>query len=221
MDIANFAEARRLMVLGQLRPSGVSDARVLAAMAELPRERFVPQAMLARAYADAAVPLPGGRMMAPPLLAARLAQLAGARRDDRVLVLGAGSGFGAALFAAMGAKVVAVEDDARLVALARGALAGAVPPGAVQFIEGDPALGHAAGAPYDIILLEGAVPEAPRAVEEQLAEGGRLVTILAPPGRQARAVLVRRVGQSFTPVPGFDAPAWPAPAFAPAASFAL
>ena len=76
MDIAGFAEARRLMVLGQLRPSGVMDARILAAMGTLPRERFVPADLAARAYSDAAIPLPGGRMMPSPLTAARLAELA-------------------------------------------------------------------------------------------------------------------------------------------------
>ena len=219
MDTASFAEARRLMVLGQLRPSGVMDARILAAMGTLPRERFVPADLAARAYSDAAIPLPGGRMMPSPLTAARLAELAAVRRDDRVLVLGAGSGFGAALFGALGARVVAVEEDADLLALARVALSASVAPGAVQLVAASAREGHAAGAPYDAILIEGAVPALPRAIEEQLAEGGRLVTILAPAGGTSRAMLVRRVGQSFTPVAGFDAPSWPAPAFAAEPAF--
>lgn len=219
MDSADFAEARRLMVVGQLRPTGVSDTRLLAAMASLPRERFLPASLAARAYSDASVPLPGGRMMPSPLVAARMTQLAGIRRDDRVLVLGAGSGFGAALAGAMGARVIAVEDDEDLVALARVALSASVPPGAVQLVVASPRDGHAAGAPYDAILIEGAVPALPRPIEEQLAEGGRLVAILAPGGGTARATLVRRVGQSFTAVSGFDAPSWPAPAFAGAPDF--
>lgn len=221
MDHADFAEARRFMVLGQLMPSGVNDPRVLSAMRELPRERFVPAAAAARAYADAAVPLPGGRSMATPLVTARLVQLAGARRDERALVLCAGTGFAAALLAALGAKVTAVEEDAALAAIARAALPAATDPGAVTFVEGPAAAGHAAGAPYDLILIEGAVPAVPRAVEEQLAEGGRLVTIIAAPGGPGRATLVRRTGDSFTAVPGFDAPGTPAPAFAAAPAFAF
>lgn len=221
MDHADFAEARRLMVLGQLKPSGVNDARVLSAMGEIPRERFVPAAATARAYADAAVPLPGGRSMPAPLTTARLVQLAGVRRDDRALVVGAGTGFAAALLAVLGAKVTAVEEDAGLLAIARAALPAATAPGAVTLVEAPSAAGHAAGAPYDVILIEGAVETLPRAVEEQLAEGGRLVTILAAPGGTGRASLVRRAGQSFTPVSAFDAPATPAPGFAHAPAFAF
>lgn len=209
------------MVLGQLKPSGVSDARVAAAMGDLPRERFVPPAVTARAYADAAVPLPGGRSMAAPLTTARLVQLAAVRRDERALVLCAGTGFAAALLAALGAKVTAVEEDAALAAIARAALPAATAPGAVTFVEGGCATGHAAGAPYDLILIEGAVPAVPRVVEEQLAEGGRLVTIIAPPGGPGRATLIRRTGDSFTAVPAFDAPGTPAPGFAPAPAFAF
>lgn len=221
MDHADFAEARRFMVLGQLKPNGVTDPRLLSAMGELPRERFVPRAVSARAYADAAVPLPGGRSMAAPLTIARLVQLAGVRRDDRALVLSAGTGFGAALLAAMGAKVVAVEEDAQLLAIARAALPAATDPGAVQLIEAASGVGHAPGAPYDVVLIEGAVPAVPRAIEEQLAEGGRLITILAAAGAPGRAVLVRRVGQSFTAVPGFDAPGTPAAGFSSAPAFAF
>ncbi|HYF09936.1 MAG TPA: protein-L-isoaspartate O-methyltransferase [Acetobacteraceae bacterium] len=221
MDGADLAEARRLMVLGQLKPSGVSDARILDAMRVLPRERFLPPEAAARAYADVAVPLPGGRAMASPLTTARLVQLAAVRRDDRALVLAAGTGYGAALIAALHARVVAVEDDPMLLSLARAALPAVVAPGAVQLVEAPPRAGHAAGAPYDVIMIEGALPAIPRDIEEQLAEGGRLVTVLAPPDASARAVLVRRAGHSFTRTPAFDAPSWPAPAFAPRPAFAF
>ena len=221
MHDMDFAEARRFMMLCQLKPSGVSDPRVLSAMGEIPRERFIPPAAAARAYADAPVPLPKGRSMAAPLTIARLVQLANVRRDDRVLVLSAGTGFGAALLAALGAKVIAVEEDPALVAIARTALPAATDPGAVQLIQAAPAAGHASGAPYDVILIEGAVTDVPRAVEEQLAEGGCLVTILASEGGSGRAVLVRRAGESFTAVPAFDAPSSAAAGFAPALAFAF
>ena len=107
----DFARARRFMVDGQLRPNQVQDPRLLAAFGDLPREAFLPAPLAPRAYADADVPLPGGRVLMQPMVMARLFQLAEMRRGDRTLVLGAGCGFGAAVLAAMGGSVSALEDD--------------------------------------------------------------------------------------------------------------
>ncbi len=153
----DFAEARRFMVDGQLRPNRVEDPRIVAAMRDLPRERFVPAALAPRAYADADLPLPGGRAMLKPMVLAQLVQLAGLRRGERALVLAAGTGFGAALLAAIGGSVTAVESDPALLAIARAALPAAVPAGSVTLVEADPAQGHAAGAPYEVIIIEGGV----------------------------------------------------------------
>lgn len=215
------AEARRHMVDGQLRPNQVDDPRIVAAMRELPRHRFAPAAQAARVHADADVPLPGGRFMLKPLVIARLVQLAGLRRGERALVLGAGTGYGAALMGVIGATVTAVESEPALLDIARAAMPAAVPPGAVTLVQGDPADGHAAGAPYDVILIEGGVHDVPRAVQEQLAEGGRLVAVGLAGGPPGRALLLRRIGGTFTTTRGFDAHAPALPAFggAPAFSF--
>jgi protein-L-isoaspartate(D-aspartate) O-methyltransferase len=217
----DFAEARRVMVDGQLRPNRVEDPRIVSAMRELPRERFVPPAMAARAYADADVPLPGGRAVLKPMVIARLVQLAAARRGERVLVLAAGTGFGAALLAAIGAEVTAVESDPALLAIMRAALPAAVPAGAVTVVEAAPQSGHAAGAPYDAILIEGGVAAVPRAVEEQLAEGGRLVTVGLEGGPPGRALLVRRAGGTVTTTIAFDAHAPALPGFVAKPAFAF
>lgn len=217
----DFAEARRVMVDGQLRPNRVEDPRIVAAMRELPRHRFVPPAMVARAHADADVPLPGGRVLLKPLVIARLVQLAAVRRGERVLVLAAGTGYGAALLAAIGAEVTAVESDPALLAIMRAALPAAVPAGAVTVVEAPPEAGHAAGAPYDAILVEGGVLSVPRAVEDQLAEGGRLVTVGLEGGPPGRALLLRRAGGTVTTTIAFDAHAPALPGFAGKPAFAF
>lgn len=217
----DFAEARRHMVDGQLRPNRVEDPRIVAALRELPRERFAPAALAARAYADADLPLPGGRAMLKPLVLARLVQLAGLKRGERALVVAAGTGFGAALMAAIGGIVSAVENDPALLAIARAALPAAAPTDSVTLVEADPAQGHAAGAPYDVIMIEGGVAEVPRAIEEQLAEGGRLVTIGLAGGPPGRALLVRRAGGAFSVTQEFDAHAPALPAFVAAPAFAF
>ena len=108
----DYADARKRMVDGQLRPNRVTDPRVLDAMRELPREDFLPPRPRARAYADEDVPLPGGRAMVAPMVIARLAQLAAVRPGDRALVVCAGTGYGAAVLARCGARVTALEADA-------------------------------------------------------------------------------------------------------------
>ena len=217
----DFAEARRFMVEGQLRPNRVEDPRIVAALRDLPRERFVPAAMASRAYADADVPLPGGRAMLKPMVLARLVQLAGLRRGERALVLGAGTGFGAALMATIGGTVTAVESDPVLLAIARVAIAASVPAGAITLVEGASEAGHAAGAPYDVIMIEGGVQAVPEAVQEQLVEGGRLVTIGLADGPPGRALLLRRAGGTVTTMVDFDAHAAALPGFAPAPVFAF
>lgn len=217
----DFAEARRFMVDGQLRPSRVEDPRIVAALRDIPRERFLPPALAARAYADADVPLPGGRAMLKPLVLARLVQLGALRRGERVLVLAAGTGFGAALLAAMGGVVTAVESDPALVAIARAALAATTAPDSCSLERADPAAGHPGGAPWDLIVIEGGVDEVPSAILEQLAEGGRLVAIGLAGGPPGRAQLTRRIGGSFTTTTEFDAHAPALAGFAAAPAFAF
>jgi protein-L-isoaspartate(D-aspartate) O-methyltransferase len=202
------AEARRNMVDGQLRPNRVTDPRILDAMGELPRERFLPAGLAARAYADEDVRLADGRGLIQPMMIARMLQLLSIRDGDRVLVVGAGTGYAAAAAARCGARVVALEEDAGLLAIARRrhgrrradpapgaapaappgpapraarwrAVQGLVEPQALRLVQGSLASGHAAAAPYDAILIEGEVPAVPEVIAGQLAEGGRLVAVLS------------------------------------------
>ncbi len=213
--------ARAVMVDGQVRPNKVTDPRIIAAMRRLPREAFVPPAAAVLAYSDEDVPLGGGRYLMEPMVIARLIQIAAPRPGERVLVVAAGSGYGAAILAACGAHVTALEADADLLALARAALArpdvaGDAP--AVTLVSGSLAEGWAAGAPYDIILIEGAVEEIPPALAGQLKSGtGRLVTVRVDAarvgaGRIGHAVLgeMTAAGLSFQPVFDCATPLLPA-----------
>ena len=165
----DYAAARDHMVDSQVRPNKVIDPRIIRAMRRLPRERFLPPASACRAYADEDVPLPGGRAMIEPMVIARLVQLLKLREHETALVVAAGSGYGAALLDACGAKVTALEDDQGLLALARLALP-AIAPG-VSLVEGPVAAGWPAGAPYDVILIEGAVQRVPDILAAQLRAG--------------------------------------------------
>lgn len=222
MDVEDgMAAARRFMVDCQLRPNKVTDPRLLAAMGDLPRERFLPPNLSARAYADEDVRLPGGRALIEPMVIARLLQLLRIRDDSRVLVLGAGTGYAAAVAARCGARVVAVEPDEALFATARQVLAELLPADAVTLVRGDPTRGHAVRGPYDAILIEGEVPAIPNPIIDQLAEGGRLATVLAAADRGAasRAVWGMRQSGSFSVTDAFDCATLPLPSFQPAEGF--
>lgn len=188
----NYEQMRRAMVASQLRTTGVSDPAVVAAMAATPRERFVPAERRAIAYADILVPLADGRALSPPMTLGRLLTEAQPRPDDRALVVGAGGGYGAAVLARLVASVTAVEEHPALAAAARDALAGA----GVELIEAPLAAGHAGGAPYDLILIDGAVEQVPQALIDQLADGGRLAAALVDDG-VTRLAVGRRAGAGF------------------------
>ncbi|MEA3017170.1 MAG: protein-L-isoaspartate(D-aspartate) O-methyltransferase [Sphingomonadales bacterium] len=211
MSDYDFNEMRSAMVASQLRTTGVSDARVLAAVGAVPRERFVPLERVSMAYADALVPLGGGRELSPAMATARLLSEAGPRGRERALVVGAATGYAAAVMDRLVASVVAVEEDARLAAFAREALAGT----GVELVEGPLAAGHEAGAPYDLILIDGAVERLPDAIVAQLAEGGRLAAAILDQG-VTRLGIGRKAGGGFgftifsdaaaAVLPGFAAP---------------
>lgn len=216
-----YAHHRKFMVDGQLRPNKVTDPGILAGMGRLPREAFVPAAHRARAYADADVPLLNGRAMMQPMMLARLVQALAVRLGEAALVVGAASGYSAALLADLGASVTALEADPVLLAAARMALPGAVPGSQPVLAEGPLAEGWAASAPYRVILVDGAVQALPDSLTAQLAEGGRLATIIAPPGRMPHAVLLRRIGGALDNTVLFDASAPNLPGFAREAAFSL
>jgi protein-L-isoaspartate(D-aspartate) O-methyltransferase len=227
---ALYANARNLMVDGQVRPNRVYDSRVLDAMRRLPREQFVPPAQAARAYADQDVPLGGGRVLTEPMVIARLLQLADIRRGERALVVAAGSGYSAALVAACEAQVTALEEDAGLLAMAR-ALLPVWAPG-VTVVEGPLAAGWPGGAPYDVILIDGAVEQVPEAIVRQLRPasmqagtpqvgapgGGRLVTVQRRDGI-GQGVVGEAVAGALRFAAGFDCATTKLPAFRHAAGF--
>jgi protein-L-isoaspartate(D-aspartate) O-methyltransferase len=220
---AGYEAARNHMVDSQVRPNKVIDPRIVAAMRRLPREAFVPAAVASLAYVDEDVPLPNGRALMEPMVIARLVQLLRVRDGETALVVAAGAGYGAALLDACGARVTALEDDAALLALARVALPGSAP--GVVLIEGPVGAGWAAGAPYDLILIEGAVEAVPDALAAQLKPHGRLATVLARPGHPGAGVLAEPVqvgaATKLRAQPFFDCATPALPQFKPAPAFAF
>lgn len=211
MTEQNYQTMRRAMVESQLRTVGVNDPRVVAAMDAVPRENFAPADRRATAYADTCLPLGNGRSLNPPMTLGLLlteAKLSGA---ERVLVIGAGTGYAAAVATRLAASVVGLEEDRELAATARGALEGS----GVTLVEGVLAAGHPAGAPYDLILIDGAVEQLPDAIVEQVADGGRIATGLIEQGVTRLAVgrvirgavgFITFADAAIAPLPGFSAP---------------
>jgi protein-L-isoaspartate(D-aspartate) O-methyltransferase len=218
MDSGDLTDARNNMVDSQVRPNKVADPRILAAMRRLPRERFVPPSLASLAYADTDVPLGRGRVLLEPMVIARLVQLTAVAEGERALVIAAGPGYGSALLASCGARVTALEDDPALLAQAR-LLLGELAPG-VSLVSGPLAAGWPAGAPYDVILIEGAVTDIPPAVSEQLREGGgRLVAICTDGGTGGQAVLAEATMGGLRKQPMFDCASPPIPMLASAPAF--
>ena len=217
MTELSFRDMRRAMVASQLRTTGVSDPRVVAAMGAVPREKFVPEQRLAIAYADALVPLTPGRDLNTPMSLGRLLTEARPAPSDRALLVGAATGYAAAVLGRLVAHVVALEEDEELVGRARAALSAlpAEDKGDVELVRGPLAKGWKKGAPYDLILIDGAVEQVPQALIDQLADGGRLATGLIEDG-VSRLCLGRRGGDGFgliafadaasAVVPGFEKP---------------
>lgn len=174
---ASFADMRAAMVDCQLRTNDVIDPAVVAVMGSVARERFVPAALATVAYIDRAIGLAGDRRLNPPLVTARLLVAAELRAGQSVLLIGAATGYAAALLAAMGVTVTAVESNAELVAHARRALHGEAVE-LVELVEGPLADGVPGRAPFDRIIIDGAIEIVPDALVAQLAEGGVLVCAL-------------------------------------------
>lgn len=215
----DFAAARNLMVDGQIRPNKVTDRRILDAMRTLPRERFLPPGMGHLAYIDEDVPLPGGRVLTEPLVIARMVQLAIPRSGERALVVASGTGYAAALLAACGCDVTALEEDEKLITIARVALAAAAP--SVKLVTGRLAEGWPAGAPYDLILIDGAAEQIPPALSGQLrTPGGRLVGVLSTSVGPGHIVLAEASqGGRLSAQPEFDCLTPILPAFRAAPAF--
>jgi len=214
--MTDFALARRNMIDGQLRPNRVTNSALLAAIADLPRERFLPDSLKSVAYADDDVPLGSGRFLMEPMVLARLIQSLQPLPEDKALVVASGRGYGAALLARLVKTVVAVESDAVLAGSASRTMK-ELNIGNVEQVAGSLAAGAPAGAPYDVILVEGAVREIPPAILAQLADGGRLATVIA--GAPGVAHLVVKEGGIASGRPIFDAGTPALPGFLPPQPF--
>ena len=176
---------------------GISDERLLLAMGVVPREEFIVERYRDQAYADHPLPIPLGQTVSQPFIVGRMIEAAAVKPGNRVLEVGAGTGYEAAVLAEMGARVFTMERHAELAALARINLE-QMQYANVSVITGDGSEGLPEEAPFDAILVAAAVPDFPPALFEQLAEGGRMVVPIGPPDLQVLH-LVRKVnGQTVT-----------------------
>jgi protein-L-isoaspartate(D-aspartate) O-methyltransferase len=208
-EMTNFAAARHNMVESQVRPNGITDHRIIDAMAAMKREDFVPAERKTIAYLDEDVLLKDGRYLIEPMAFARMIHLALIKPTDRVLVVGAATGYGAKVISMLAQSVVAVESDGELADLARRNLADC---NSVQVVEGPLAAGHAAGAPYDVIIVEGRIAAVPDSLFGQLANGGRIVAAVGNTNVSKMQVATVTDGHrssrfahdvSIAPLPGF------------------
>lgn len=210
MSEQSFEVMRRAMVASQLRTTAVNDPRVIAAMAAVPRERFVPAGRRNLAYADIAVPLGGGRALSPPMALGKMLTELRPQPGDRALVIGAATGYSAAVLARLVESVTALEEQTM-------AATATAEPG-VRYVHGPLADGWAEAAPYDLILIDGAVETVPQGIVDQLAEHGRLAAAVIEAG-VTRLSIGRRSGAGFGLTAFADADAAPLPGFAPPAAF--
>ncbi len=219
--MTDFAAARRMMVDGQVRTADVTDLRLLAAMLELPRERFFPDDKASLAYLDldVTVSAPGQpvRRLLKPMVLAKLIQAAGIAGSDHVLDVGCASGYSTALLTHLAGSVVGLEEDAALARQAADAMSWAGKSWAgspkVKIVTGPLAQGCAGEGPYDVILLQGSAEVIPPVLFDQLKNGGRLIGVLGR-GPQGKAMCYRRVEADFSGRPVFDAAAAALPGFA-------
>jgi protein-L-isoaspartate(D-aspartate) O-methyltransferase len=206
------AAARRHMVDGQIRTADVTNPNLIAAIQAVPRELFVPPAMISQAYLDGDVSLGYGRALLRPIVLGKLLQGAVVGPGDRVLDVGCGTGYSSAVLAHMGATVVALEQDADLARRAETALAQAGA-GQVKVVTGPLTAGWPEAAPYDLILLDGATEVVPDALGRQLSATGRLVAVFGR-GPGAKAMIYRLIEGQLVSRPIFDATAPLLPGFA-------
>ncbi|MEO7365287.1 MAG: protein-L-isoaspartate O-methyltransferase [Sphingomicrobium sp.] len=207
LPIPDFAAARRAMIKNQLRPEGVTDVGVLEAMAMVPREQFLPEETRPLAYSDRSLAIGGGRFLAAPAVLGRLLTEMTPVAGERALVIGAATGYSAAVLAAMGCDVTALESAAELADRAREL--------GLKVIDGMLEAGHQDGAPFGLVLIDGAVEYLPDAIVDQLGDGGRLGAALIDRGL-TRLIVGQKIAGAFgyrsvadagvAPLPGFSRP---------------
>jgi protein-L-isoaspartate(D-aspartate) O-methyltransferase len=197
--IPDFAAARAAMIESQLRPQGVADGAVLEAMGSVRRELFLPDHTRPLAYVDRGVGIGDGRFLPAPAVLGRLLSQMMPRRGQRALVVGAGTGYASAILTHIGLDVTALESSPVLAGRAREL--------GLDVVEGQLDAGWAKGAPYDFILLDGAVEQIPDAIIGQLADGGQLGGALIVGRKVAGAFGYLTLGDAGTPaLPGFSRP---------------
>lgn len=201
--MTDFATARARMIVSQVRPNGITDGRIIQAMAALPRELFVPETRRSIAYVDGDIDIGNGRSLMEPMALAKLVQLAEIESSDHVLHVGCGTGYATALLAALCKSVVAIDEDqgfvdAAAVNLARLGIANA------KVQKAPHASGWGVAQPYDAILVDGQVPAVPQTLLQQLGDGGRLVAVVGD-NLVATATLYSRHDGAFSSLPAFEA----------------
>jgi protein-L-isoaspartate(D-aspartate) O-methyltransferase len=217
IDMTDFAERRRLMVESQLRPSAIDNEHVLEAMGAVPREAFLPPELKGVAYGDEDILLGNGRQLIEPLVLGKLLQAASIKPTDNVLLLGCTTGYSAAVLSRIAKSVFIVDEDKeRLADVER--LLGELGDDRVVAVHGKPAAGFLSHAPYDVIVIAGAVRQIPEDLKVQLADGGRLVTVLIS-GRAGKVMVVTKFGSAYGTVTPFDAAAPEVAALRPAPTF--
>ena len=189
--------AAREMVETQLRGRGITDARVLQAMRDVPRHRFVPELSIEQAYSDRALPTADGQTISQPYIVAKMTELLAVGPSMRVLEVGTGSGYQTAILAELAARVVSLERSQPLADHARRVLGELGYADRAQVLIGDGTLGHAPSAPYDRILVTAAAPSVPQSLCDQLADDGVIVLPLGDREAQ-RLTVVRRRGHALT-----------------------
>lgn len=194
-NTADFESARREMVTRQIRDRGIRSQRVLEAMAAVPRHLFVPAEHVAAAYSDEPLPIGEGQTISQPFMVAAMAEALSLDGHERVLEVGAGSGYQAAVLSLLAREVIALELNPTLAALARERLA-RLGYTNVRIVEGDGSLGWPSEMKFDAILVTAGAPAVPPPLVEQLAEGGRLVIPVGAPEQQELLRMEKRDGRT-------------------------
>jgi protein-L-isoaspartate(D-aspartate) O-methyltransferase len=219
LNMSEYAKIRTNMVESQLRTNKVTDPALLDAFLAVSREDFVPPALKGIAYIDDDLPLGGGRYLLEPLVLARLIQAAAIRPGDIVLDIGCATGYASAIAARLAKSVVAIESEPLLLMQARANLAARRN---VSVYEQRLDRGYGERAPYDVVLIGGAIGEVAPAILDQLAEGGRLVTVIETrPGQLGEAVLLQRGPTGLSRRVLFEAGVQTLPGLRPEPSFAF
>lgn len=194
-DTSRYSALRQRMVEEQLRARGILDQRVLTAMLRVPRHEFAPERYRDEAYEDHPLPIDECQTISQPYIVALMLEALALRPTDKVLEVGAGSGYVTALLAELAADVISIERFASLADSARKLLS-ALGYGNVRILAGDGSRGFSDGAPYDAIIVSAAAAELPRELVDQLADGGRLIIPVGSADAQQLQLIRKRNGES-------------------------